>query len=178
MDRGLRPVALSCLRLGLILLLLPAFAGSASGQELEETPIAPLEVTPLEPLEPGLPLPIPGQDGSVPSLLDIPRRPPLSAGKQTVAELRGLDKVTGVAQSFEVPVGGVGRFGRLRIRVSACHGRSPDQPPEAAAFLQVIDTLEGTEKVAFSGWMFASSPGLSAMDHARYDVWVLHCRTS
>ena len=178
MDRGLRPVALSRLRLGVILLLLPAFAGSTFGQELEESPIAPLEITPLEPLQPAPSLPIPGGDSNVLSPLDNSRAPTLPSSIRTVAELRGLDKVTGVAESFEVPVGDVGRFGRLRIRVSACHGRNPDQPPEAAAFLQIFDTLGGEEKVAFSGWMFASSPGLSAMDHGRYDVWVLHCRTS
>ena len=160
MDRRLRAAALSCLRLGVVLLL-PTVAGSASGQGIEETPLAP-----------------PGEGRVVALPLDGGHPPDLSAVGRVVAELRGLDKVTGATQPFEVPVGGEGRFGRLRVRVKACHGREPDQPPEAAAFLQITDSLGGEEKVAFSGWMFASSPGLSAMDHGRYDVWVLHCRTS
>ena len=170
MDRRLRTAALSCLRLGVVLLL-PAVAGSASGQGIEETPLAPPGAT-----APSLPSSGEGREGALP--LDGGHPPDLSEVGRVVAELRGLDKVTGAARPFEVPVGGEGRFGRLRVRVKACHGREPDQPPEAAAFLQITDSLGGEEKVAFSGWMFASSPGLSAMDHARYDVWVLHCRTS
>ena len=171
MDRRLRAATLSCLRLGVILLMLPAFAGGAAGQGIEETPLGPPEES--VPSVPTL------QEGSVTSLpLDAGHPPALSPSGRVVAELRGLDKVTGDARPFEVAVGGEGRFGRLRVRVTACHGREPDQPPEAAAFLQITDSLGGEEKLAFSGWMFASSPGLSAMDHARYDVWVLHCRTS
>ena len=170
MDRRLRAAALSCLRLGVVLLL-PTVAGSASGQGIEETPLAP-------PGETAPSLPSSGEGRVVALPLDGGHPPDLSAVGRVVAELRGLDKVTGATQPFEVPVGGEGRFGRLRVRVKACHGREPDQPPEAAAFLQITDSLGGEEKVAFSGWMFASSPGLSAMDHGRYDVWVLHCRTS
>ena len=95
-----------------------------------------------------------------------------------VAVLRGLDKVTGVAVTFEAPVGATTEFGRLELSVKACNGRAPDEPPESAAFLQIRDTRRpGSDELAFSGWMFASSPGLSAMDHARYDVWVLSCST-
>ena len=151
--------------------MLPAFAGVAAGQGIEETPLGPPE-------EPAPSVPT-LEEGSVTSLpLDDGHLPALPAVGRVVAELRGLDKVTGEARPFEVSVGAEGRFGRLRVRVKACHGREPDQPPEAAAFLQITDPLGGEEKLAFSGWMFASSPGLSAMDHARYDVWVLHCRTS
>lgn len=96
-----------------------------------------------------------------------------------IAVLRGLDKVTGHAQTFEVRVGGEAQFGRLTVAAKACHGRAPDEPPESAAFLQIRDTrAEANAELLFSGWMFASSPGLSAMDHARYDVWVLDCRQS
>ena len=171
MDRRLRAAALSRVRIGVILLMLPALTGTAFGQGIEETPLGPPEDA--APLAPSL------RDGSVTSLpLDGGHLPDLPTHGRPVAELRGLDKVTGATRPFEVPVGGEGRFGRLRVRVMACHGRNPDQPPEAAAFLRITDSLSGDERLAFSGWMFASTPGLSAMDHARYDVWVLHCRTS
>lgn len=94
-----------------------------------------------------------------------------------VAVLRGLDKITARARTFDAPVGETVRFGTLEIRVEACYTAPPLEPPEAAAFL-VIDAVDpGRPRTrAFSGWMFASSPSLSALEHPVYDVWVLGCR--
>lgn len=91
-------------------------------------------------------------------------------------KLQSLDKATARTMTFEANVGDTLKFGPLYIKVQTCQKSSPIDEPESAAFLQIweIDTEENSEWV-FSGWMFASSPGLSSMDHAIYDVWVLDC---
>lgn len=93
-----------------------------------------------------------------------------------VAVLRGLDKVTGRVTTLNAPVGDSIRFGALEITVRTCDKRPPEEPPESAAFLEITEGKEGSARVdLFHGWMFASSPALSAMDHPVYDVWVLDC---
>ncbi|MBK18108.1 MAG: glycosyl hydrolase family 5 [Rhodospirillaceae bacterium] len=92
------------------------------------------------------------------------------------AVLQGLDKVTARIQTFNAPIDKPVRFGSLRVRVRTCVKRPPEEPPESAAFLEISDERPGEEeKRVFSGWMFASSPALSAMEHAVYDVWVVDC---
>ena len=95
-----------------------------------------------------------------------------------VAQLQGLDKITARISTFEVPVGQVARFGTLEIRVDACYRTPPEERPESATFLDIGDIRDdGTvpRKDLFSGWMFASSPGLSALEHPVYDVWLKEC---
>ncbi len=101
-------------------------------------------------------------------------RPPSTTQPGDVAVLRGLDKMTGKITTFEVRVGDVARYARLVINVGACRMPEPGAPPDAYVWLTVRDERE--VGVAFAGWMIASSPALSALDHPRYDVWVLHCR--
>lgn len=98
------------------------------------------------------------------------------AEPKAVAVLRGLDKVTAQTSTIEAPVGDVVTFGTLQIMVRSCDKAPPEDPPEAAAFLQISETKrdEPTE-VLFSGWMFASSPALSALEHPVYDVIVVDC---
>jgi len=99
------------------------------------------------------------------------------SGSLEIAVLQGLDKVTARISTFEAPVGQAVRFGALTILVRACHKRPPTEPPESAAFLQIDDARGDTPPVrAFSGWMYASSPALSALEHPVYDVWVVDCR--
>lgn len=93
-----------------------------------------------------------------------------------VAELQGLDKITARTTTIRAPVGTEVEFGTLRITVRACLTTPPTEPPESAAFLQIHVVEPGSEpKDAFSGWMFASSPSLSALEHPVYDVWVVAC---
>ncbi len=93
-----------------------------------------------------------------------------------IAVLRGLDKVTARVSTLEIPVGASVRFEALEIKVRTCRKPPPEDPPESAAFLEVVDYRpDGDVVMAFTGWMFASSPGVSAMDHPVYDVWVLDC---
>jgi len=99
----------------------------------------------------------------------------------TTAKLQSIDKVTARTLTFEVNVGATVKFGSLYIKLQACR-KAPDiEEPESAAFMQIWEVSdEDTEKEkanwVYSGWMFASSPGLSAMDHPIYDVWVLECK--
>lgn len=92
------------------------------------------------------------------------------------AKLQGLDKITARTSTFTLAVGETRTFGSLRITLRACRENPPVETPESAAFLEVVEVKPGEqEEVAFSGWMFASSPALSAMEHPIYDVWVLSC---
>lgn len=92
------------------------------------------------------------------------------------ARLRMLDKVTARTSTFDVKVDTTVRFGQLYIKPRACRKAPPIETPESASFLQVWE-VKPKEKPqwVFSGWMFASSPALSSMDHPIYDVWVLDC---
>ena len=95
-----------------------------------------------------------------------------------IAQLQGLDKITARISTFEVPVGQMAKFGTLSIRVDACYRTPPEERPESASFLEISDQREdasGTVDQLFSGWMFASTPGLSALEHPVYDVWVKEC---
>jgi hypothetical protein len=93
-----------------------------------------------------------------------------------LAVLRALDKVTGRTTQLEAPVGEPLRFGALEIMVRTCDKRPPEETPESAAFLEIVERRPAQPEVTvFRGWMFASSPGLSAMQHPVYDVWVLDC---
>jgi hypothetical protein len=93
-----------------------------------------------------------------------------------VAELQGLDKVTARTQRFTAPVGEATRFGTLDITVGDCLVNTPDAPPESAAYLTIVDHKPGQpEQKLFAGWMFASTPALSALDDGVYDVRVLAC---
>jgi hypothetical protein len=106
-----------------------------------------------------------------PNLRPLPDGP----GKR-VAELQGLDKVTARTQRFYAPVGQPVRFGTLEITVGDCLVNVPEAPPESVAYLTIIDHKPGQpQEKLFGGWMFASTPSLSALDHGVYDVRVLSC---
>lgn len=91
------------------------------------------------------------------------------------ALLRGLDKVTGEVTDVEIRNGGVAEFGTLRIDMTECRYPEGNPAGDAFAFLNIWE--KGADQPVFSGWMIASSPALNALDHARYDIWVLRCRT-
>ncbi len=94
-----------------------------------------------------------------------------------VASLQALDKITARVTRLEAPVGETIAFGSLRITTRVCYRTPPEEPPESAAFLEIEEVEPGQLPVShFVGWMFASSPAVSAMDHAIYDVRVLECQ--
>ena len=94
-----------------------------------------------------------------------------------LAVLQGLDKVTARVVELDIPVGITQQWGTLRITPRACRKAPPIEAPEAAAFLDIQEVQPDEQPTAlFSGWMFASSPALSALEHPVYDVWVIDCK--
>lgn len=101
---------------------------------------------------------------------------PAHAIQMQEAVLQGLDKITARISTIKVAVGETVSFGSLQITLRSCDKKPPEETPESAAFLQVVEQKPGEQPVTrFSGWMFASSPAVSAMDHPVYDLWVLDC---
>jgi hypothetical protein len=99
--------------------------------------------------------------------------------REPVALLQGLDKITARIANFPAPVGTPVRFHRLSILVRDCERNPPEDRPESAAFLQISEIRRGEPpKPLFSGWMFASSPALSALQNPVYDVELLACKAA
>lgn len=94
-----------------------------------------------------------------------------------IVVLRGLDKITAHVSTFDAPVGQTVSFGALRITARACDKHPPEETPESSAFLEIVEVRPGEQPQSlFSGWMFASSPALSALEDPIYDLWVLDCK--
>lgn len=95
----------------------------------------------------------------------------------SVAVFTGLDKVTGRTISFDVYIDETVQFGALQVTPRVCYSRPPTEPPRTTAFLEVNEvTLEGKVRRIFTGWMFADSPGMNAIEHPVYDVWLINCK--
>ena len=95
------------------------------------------------------------------------------------ARLQALDKITARISTLEVPLDTLVAFGTLSVSVRRCAYHPPEEPPEDAAFLEVVDNGYDTTKSpnqVFSGWMFSSSPAVSAMEHPVYDITLLSCK--
>lgn len=90
--------------------------------------------------------------------------------------LRVLDKLTGTTRDVEMRAGTVARFGRLNISMRECRYPAGNRAGDAYAGLEIHET--GNDEPMFNGWMIASAPALSALDHPQYDVWVIRCITT
>jgi hypothetical protein len=182
------------LRLGLLLSLLPLAVPAQGLQTPFEQP-APLNQEdgspfPLgpdgQPVRPDMGLDGAGPQGGGTFPFGTPRprfddTPRLSRQETQVASsggafLRGLDKVSGEVTDLDLAVGETVRIGRLAVTLGDC--RYPVDDPAGDAFAYLTIQSEGLSAPAFEGWMVASSPALSALDHPRYDVWVMRCRSS
>ncbi len=96
--------------------------------------------------------------------------------ENSVAIFAALDKVTAKISKLEVPLNQTATFGALKVTPRACYSRAPTEPPKTTTFVEVEETqLDGKEKRIFSGWMFADSPGLNAVEHPVFDVWLTDC---
>ncbi|MCX5519666.1 DUF2155 domain-containing protein [Kaistia defluvii] len=96
-----------------------------------------------------------------------------------IAEFAGLDKITGRIITFDVYMDETVQFGALQVTPRVCYSRPPTEPPQTDSFVEVDEiTLNRKVRRIFTGWMFAYSPGLHAVDHAVYDVWLASCKTS
>lgn len=155
-----------------------ALAGAAAAQT-RDVP-SPVDNTPRPDLPP-VPRPGPSITLSLPPVDDfkpLRRSPAAPDGQRRAVKLQALDKVTTRTREVVVAVGDTVRFGTLRIDAAECLVNTPEAAPDSVAFLTITDNkpAQAAEKL-FSGWMFASSPALSALDSSVYDVWVLACVT-
>jgi hypothetical protein len=96
--------------------------------------------------------------------------------ENAVAIFAALDKVTAKISRLEVPLNQTATFGALKVTPRVCYTRAPTEPPKTTTFVEVEETqLDGKEKRIFTGWMFADSPGLNAVEHPVFDVWLTDC---
>jgi hypothetical protein len=154
-------------RLALVLLPL-GLAAAAFAQDAPK----PVPANPL-PSAPAAAAPAPG----VPA--DVPTPPPAPPQGGTALMMRGLDKITGRPTNILAPIGKPVQFATLTITARFCYSTPPSEIPETAAFVQIEDHRpDQSARRIFSGWMYGSSPGLNAVEHPLYDVWVISCNNA
>ena len=108
---------------------------------------------------------------------EVIAEPPSQKIANQSAVFSGLDKITGRIISFDAAIGETVQFGALHVTPRACYTRPATETSNTDAFLEVDEvTLQGEIKRIFTGWMFASSPGLHAVEHPIYDVWLMDCK--
>lgn len=96
-----------------------------------------------------------------------------------IAEFTGVDKITGRIITFDVYIDETVQFGALQVTPRVCYSRPVEEAPRTDSFVEVDEiTLDRKIRRIFSGWMFAESPGLNAVEHAVYDVWLKSCKQS
>jgi hypothetical protein len=96
--------------------------------------------------------------------------------ENSVAVFAALDKVTAKISKLEVPLNQTATFGALKVTPRVCFTRAPTEAPKTTTFVEVDEKLlDGKEKRIFTGWMFADSPGLNAVEHPVFDVWLTDC---
>ncbi len=103
---------------------------------------------------------------------------PVETTQREGARMRQLDKMTALTRTFDIATDTEMMVDRLSVRLDACRSPADNAQHGTMAFVQIRDTKRAGEAPVFSGWMFADSPALSALDHPRYDVWVISCTTS
>ena len=129
---------------------------------------------------PGLP---PGQRQPPGALLqpgdEVVAEPPAQKVVNKGALFSGLDKITGRIINFDVSIGETVQFGALQVTPRVCYSRPKEEEPKTDSFVEVDEiTLDRKIRRIFTGWMFAESPGLNAVEHAVYDVWLKSCKQS
>lgn len=107
----------------------------------------------------------------------VPERPNEERISNPTAVFSGLDKITGRIFPFEAAMDETVQFGALQVTPRACYTRPPTEPQNTTGFVIVDEiTLDSKVRRIFTGWMFAASPGLNAVEHAIYDVWLVDCK--
>jgi len=108
---------------------------------------------------------------------EVVTEPPAQKIPNKKAAFSGLDKITGRIISFDVAINETVQFGALQVTPRACYSRPATESPQTDGFVEVDEvTLQGEIKRIFTGWMFAASPGLHAVEHPIYDVWLTDCK--
>ncbi|MBN8910928.1 MAG: DUF2155 domain-containing protein [Rhizobiales bacterium] len=113
------------------------------------------------------------------ALLALPAPPALADARfdNRVAVFSALDKVTATIKTLEVPINETVQFGALKVTPRVCYSRPPTEQPKTTSFVEVDEVmLDGNQKRIFTGWMFAQSPGLNAVEHPVFDVWLTDCQ--
>ncbi|HXV31930.1 MAG TPA: DUF2155 domain-containing protein [Sinorhizobium sp.] len=106
---------------------------------------------------------------------------PASAARvaNAVAVFSGIDKITGRITTFDVYIGETVQFGALQVTPRVCYSRDETEAPKTTTFVEVEEiTLDRKIRRIFTGWMFADSPGLNAVEHPVYDVWLQSCKAT
>ena len=94
-----------------------------------------------------------------------------------IASFSGLDKITGRITNFDVYINETVQFGALQLTPRVCYTRPPTETQRTSVFLEVDQvSLKGGSQRVFTGWMFADSPALNAIDHPVYDIWLVDCK--
>ncbi len=143
-----------------VLLIFALLAHPALAQEIFETPLPSIEESTIQ------------NDLNLPEFNFSGERS-ANSDEGIGAILRGLDRITGSVGNFAMDVGETLQFERLEVTLEACRYPPGDVNKDAFALLKIRDIRH--EEPDFYGWMIASSPALSALDHPRYDIWVLSC---
>jgi hypothetical protein len=108
---------------------------------------------------------------------EVVTEPPAQKVVNPTAVFSGLDKITGRITSFDVAINETVQFGALQVTPRVCYTRPPTETPQTDTFVEIDEvTLQGEVKRIFTGWMFAASPGLHAVEHPVYDVWLTNCK--
>jgi hypothetical protein len=124
--------------------------------------------------------PPPEDQPAQPEAAEVPvQQEPIHRISNPTAVFSGLDKITGRIITFEVAMDETVQFGALQVTPHACYTRAATEIQNTSSFVDVDEiTLQGDIKRIFTGWMFASSPGLHGVEHPIYDVWVTDCKTT
>jgi hypothetical protein len=97
--------------------------------------------------------------------------------RNPTAIFAGLDKITGRIIAFDVAVNETVQFGALQLTPRVCYSRPQTENPHTTSFIEVDEiTLQNEQRRIFNGWVFASSPGLNAIEHPVYDIWLTGCK--
>ena len=108
---------------------------------------------------------------------EVIMEPPAQKIANPTAVFSGLDKITGRIINFEIAINETVRFGALEVTPRVCYTRPPTLSPNTDGFIEVDElTLQGELRRIFTGWMFAASPGINAVEHPIYDVWLTDCK--
>jgi hypothetical protein len=157
-----------------------ALAVTAALAQTDTTaPVQPAAPAAAAPAAPGTA--VPGTpDATAPAdATAAPVSPPITPPKDAVLQIKALDKITGKAIVLRAPLNKPVKFATLTITARTCYSTPPSETPETSAFLQIDDDRpDQSHTRAFSGWMYASSPGLNSLQHPLYDVWVISCTSS
>jgi hypothetical protein len=141
--------------------------------------VAPPDARPgtAQPPAAALPKNVPQTPASLQPGDEVVTEPPAQKIVNKKASFSGLDKITGRIINFDEDIGETVQFGALRVKTDACYTRPATEAANTDAFVEVDEiTLQGEVKRIFSGWMFAASPGLHAVEHPIYDIWLTDCK--